>query len=111
MADLWTLTALVACASLGWTMETRSLAAGDEEDSRERALVVRGSGGLASLITLAVFGVVYSFTHHTVGTELSPGALGASRLVIGAALGLAAGIIGRYALREAAGSRGARSVC
>jgi len=107
-AELWTLTALIACASLGWAMETRSLASGDEGEARERALVVRGAGGLASLITLLVFGVVYSFTHHTVGAELTVGALGASRLVIGAALGLAAGLIGRYALREAAGSRGAQ---
>jgi len=105
---LWTMTALLACASLGWTMETRSLSSGDAGDTRERALIVRGSGGLAAILTIAVFGVVYSFAHPAPGTELSALSLGSSRLVIGAALGLAAGLIGRYALREAAGSRGAQ---
>ncbi len=107
-AEALTLAALVACASLGWAMETRSLASGDEDAERERALIVRGGGGLASIVTLTAFGVLYSFTLPSSGAAMSGGALGASRLVIAVALGLAAGLIGRYALREALGSRGAQ---
>lgn len=105
---LWTLTALLACASLGWTMETRSLVRTDEEASHERALIVRGSGGVASIFAVCAFGVISLFTQNVSEATGSVFALGASRVLVAVALGLAVGLIGRYALREAVGSRGAQ---
>ena len=97
--------ALLACASLGWAMETRSLSTGDSVSQRHHALVIRGAGGLAGIAAVMVFGVVYAFAGPE--TERQPAiAAGASRLLVAVTLGFASGLIGRFALREAAGARG-----
>jgi len=97
--------ALLACASLGWAMETRSLSTGDSISQRQHALVIRGAGGLAGIAAVVVFGLVYAFAGPDTG-QRSVLAAGASRLLVAVTLGFASGLIGRFALREAAGARG-----
>jgi hypothetical protein len=109
-SGLWLMSALVACASLGWAMETRSLARGEEAAWRAGTATVRGAGGLASIAAILVFGVAFATTHETSeqarASELPPAGLAAARVVVTALLGVAAGLLGRFALGEAGGSRG-----
>jgi len=96
---------LLACASLGWAMETRSLTSGDSDAQRQHAMIIRGAGGLAGIAAVVVFGVIYAFAAQGAAGQSALGA-GASRLIVAVALGLVAGLIGRFALREASGNRG-----
>ena len=97
---------LIACAAIGWTMETRSLAAGDEEVWREGAMMIRGAGGLAGVVAVAVFGVVTAFTVTGPNGAGGVSGSGATRIVVALALGVVSGLIGRFALREAGSDRG-----
>ncbi len=109
-APMWPILALVACSSLGWALETRSLARGDESSWRKGTVVVRGAGGLALMAAVLVFGAVFALTHRAgaqaAASDLPVWLIGGSRLALTALLGVAAGLIGRFALREAGGNRG-----
>lgn len=99
---VWVSAVLVACTSMGWAMETRSLASGEESEWREGAVLVRTAGALSGVVALGVFGVLSAFGGAGEGVVAS----GATRLFVAGTLGVVAGLIGRFALREASGDRG-----
>jgi len=103
----WTLppAVLIAAASVGWSMETRSLRGGSEISSR-MAFFVRGGGGLAALIAIAIFGIDAAFAAPSDATEALPRVAEAgAKIATSAALAVIVGLLGRYAIREAGKSR------
>ncbi len=97
--------ALIAAASVGWSMETRSLRAGSEVATR-LAFFVRGGGGLAALIAIFIFGVDAAFAVPTSGQQALPrlGEAGA-KLATSVGLAVVVGVLGRFAVREAGKNR------
>ncbi len=48
---------LLAAASIGWSMETRSLGIESSAAGQKRAVLLRASGGLSAIIAVALFGI------------------------------------------------------
>lgn len=50
--------ALIGCATMGWSPETRSIRAELDPDTRHLSLLIQGGSGISAVIAILVFGVV-----------------------------------------------------
>ncbi len=106
-------TAALVAASLGWAMETRSLASNLTPTSHPIALAVRLTGGLAAIGAVAAFGLAEKLVSplpasttpltesgallSDAATRFTPGA-GLLSLLLTLALAALAGLLGRFAI-------------
>ncbi len=99
---------LIAAAGMGWALETRSLGAGDSGWDSTVRMFIRGAGSLGGVLAVIVFGTVVIVVAPGAGSEagmIDWGAAG-GRLLIGAALAVTVGLLGRYAFNLAGRDRG-----
>ncbi len=54
--------ALLAAATIGWSMETRSLGVDSLPGGHQRAVLLRASGGLAAILAITTFGIASALT-------------------------------------------------
>ncbi|MEO1130799.1 MAG: hypothetical protein AAFX05_13990, partial [Planctomycetota bacterium] len=97
---------LLACASISWSMETRSLRPGDDPGSKHLALLIRATGALGGVIAVTLFGLLDSLTGRGEPWETSPDVLDSViRIISCLTLAVALGLIGRWTLQLAGRSR------
>lgn len=98
--------AFMITASLGWSLESRSLGAGADDTL---ALHLRASGALTGVVAILLFGLAAKLVlpDEIAGRRLAPGYM-ALKLAHSVLLAVAVGLIGRYMLRLAGRSKGSQ---
>jgi Kef-type K+ transport system membrane component KefB len=97
---------LLACGSISWSMETRSLRPGDDPGSKHLALLIRATGALGGVIAVTLFGLLDSLTGRGEPWATSPDvADSVVRIMSCLTLAVALGLIGRWTLQLAGRSR------
>lgn len=101
--------ALLASASIGWSMETRSLGIDATTEGRERSVLLRASGGLSAIVAITLFGVVASVLplDLTVAADRAPSSIPMriGALAAASGVGVVLAIIAKEALRLASKRR------
>ncbi len=97
---------LLAAASIGWSMETRSLGIESSAEGQKRAVLLRASGGLSAIIAVALFGVAAGVLIIPPADELlerAPRSIPLRLLSLGAAcaVGVLLAVVAKEALRLA----------
>ncbi|MFG0273822.1 MAG: hypothetical protein ACF8QF_02065 [Phycisphaerales bacterium] len=99
-------TALLAACGIGWSMETRSLRAGQDEADGRLSLAIRAAGGVAAIAAISVWGVGVSLSHRTEeGVLIIDGVRGARTLAVCLGLAVIVSGLARVALRVAGSNR------
>ena len=97
---------LIAC-STGWAMETRSMSSLSSRASQRVALLVRLTGGLAAMVAIAQFGIVEKLVARGTDGALTVDLMGGGTgLAVTLALACLAGVLGKFAIRQAGRSAG-----
>lgn len=98
-------TALLACAGIGWTIETRSLRLAQSSDA-EAALAIRGGGSLGAPVAIVIFSLAAASVTGIDARNLTFRIDSPFIRLAGIALAaVAMGIIARFGLRRAEGAR------
>mgnify|MGYP006272231437 CR=1 FL=1 len=102
---------LLACAMMGWAMETRSLRPSDDQATRRLELLVRSCGALAGVVAAGAFGVLAALWTRDEGGAVLLDAPGAGvRLAATAATAVGVALVGKLGLALAGKSQGDRLV-
>jgi hypothetical protein len=101
---------LFAAASIGWSMETRSLGIESSGEGQKRAVLLRAAGGLSAIAAVALFGVAAAILIVPTSdplTDAAPRSLGLRVLSLGSACAVGAllAVVAKEALRLAGNHR------
>lgn len=97
---------LLSAASLGWSMETRSLLRDRSSRSQHVALLLRAGGTLVSIFAIMWFGVLYDLPSRSAdGALVLDWSQSASRFGITVVMSILMGLLGQLAFRHAGRER------
>lgn len=101
---------LLAAASIGWSMETRSLGIESSVEGQKRAVLLRASGGLSAIFAVALFGLAAAILIVPAPEQLADGvprsiAMRLLSLGCACAVGALLAVVAKEALRLAGNHR------
>lgn len=94
---------LLAAASVGWSMETRSLRIEAAPGGHERAVLLRAAGGLCAIVAVTVFGVTAALLPFDLGVDqpARPATTRLFALLAACGIGVVLALIAKESLRLA----------